>query len=76
MPRIVGVAAAIAFVALMLSTATQAQSRLAFSCQAECESNVNVCLKYLEACHQPGNGCDEKRAQCSDAQACIRTTCR
>ncbi len=74
MLRIIGVTGAIAFVAFMLSTSTQAQStRLAYSCQADCQSNVNVCLKYLEACHQPGSGCDYKRAQCHDTELCVRT---
>jgi hypothetical protein len=67
----------IAFAAMTFSPSAQAQSnsRLAYSCQAECESNVNVCLKYLQACHQPGMGCEDKRAQCADTQACVRT-CR
>ena len=75
MLRIIGVIGPIALAAFMLSTSAQAQTRLAYSCQAECAGNVNVCLKYLQACHQPGNGCDEDRAKCSDTQECVRT-CR
>jgi len=62
--------------AIAAAVPAQAQStRLAFSCQAECQSNVSVCLKYIEACHQPGVGCEERRAQCMDTQACLRS-CR
>jgi hypothetical protein len=76
MLRMIGVTAAIAFAAFILSTSTEAQStRVAYSCQAECQGNVGVCLKYIEACHQPGRGCEDKRAECMDTQACART-CR
>ena len=76
MSRIIATTSAFALIASIVAGSAQAQAtRLAYSCQAECQSNVSVCLKYLEACHQPGVGCEDRRAQCSDTQACART-CR
>jgi hypothetical protein len=69
---------AFALVTMMFSTPIQAQSKLhlADSCRSECESNIGVCLKYLEKCDQPGMGCETRRAQCStDTEFCYRT-CR
>jgi hypothetical protein len=68
---------AFAFVAILSSTSIQAQStwRVADACRAGCDDNVSVCLKYLEACHQPGVGCETQRAACRDTQNCVRT-CR
>jgi hypothetical protein len=65
---------AFAFVAILSSTSIQAQSalRVADSCRADCADNVGVCLKYLEACHQPGVGCETQRAACRDTQICLR----
>jgi hypothetical protein len=77
MLRAVPAIGAFAFVALLFSAPSVAQSnlRLADACRSECDLNVNVCLKYLEACHQPGSGCETRRASCLDTQTCYRT-CR
>jgi hypothetical protein len=76
MSRIIAMSSALALIASIVAGPARAQAtRLAYSCQAECQSNVSVCLKYIEACHQPGVGCEYQRAQCMDTQACVRT-CR
>jgi fructose/tagatose bisphosphate aldolase len=79
MLRTMSMIVALSFVAILSSTSTQAQSpmrmSMADSCRSECDMNVSVCLKYLEACHQPGAGCDAQRAACQNTHACIGT-CR
>jgi hypothetical protein len=76
MPRMIAMIWTIAAAAWIAAAPAQAQStRLASSCEASCQNNVSVCLKYLEACHQPGSGCEDRRAQCMDTQLCMRT-CR
>jgi hypothetical protein len=76
MLRTIGPIAALAFIAILFSSSAQAQSpmRVADACRPECDAIVSVCLKYLEACHQPGAGCDAQRAACQ-MQAC-QGTCR
>jgi hypothetical protein len=67
---------ALALLTMMFSTPIQAQTkwRVADACRTECDSNIGVCLKYLEKCDQPGSGCDVRRSQCtSDTGYCYRT---
>jgi hypothetical protein len=79
MLRTMAMIVTLSFIAILSSTSTQAQSpmrvSMADTCRSECDMNVGVCLKYLEACHQPGAGCDAQRAACQNTQACI-STCR
>jgi hypothetical protein len=78
MLRTMTVIGALVLATTMFSTSIQAQSKLrvADACRSECDSNIGVCLKYLEKCDQPGMGCESRRAQCStDTEFCYRT-CR